>query len=164
MSHSSHLLQCVHAGCKIQGRTPATSPSGCPAPWLNRRAPPSTYYVPSALSTGASKLLCEVRQPRIGTFGEPGSMWQREGVTCMDSGVRLCSLSLPRPGKMPHLQAPIPRWLPLASSYGAADTLVQHLLTAGPSSTPARMTTRALRGETPNRAMLTPTTQPGVTL
>ena len=83
----------------------------------------------------------------------------------MDSGVRLCSLSLPRAWKdasspSPHFQDGCPS----PALRGRLATLVQHLLTAGPSSTPVLVTTSTEGVKTPNRAMLTPTTQPGVTL
>ena len=65
---------------------------------------------------------------------------------------------------MPHLQASVSETAaPHQLCRRRLDTLAQHLLTAGPSSTPALMTTTTEGMKTPNRATLTPTTQLGAT-
>lgn len=65
---------------------------------------------------------------------------------------------------MPHLQTSVSETAaPHQLGRRRLDTLVQHLLTAGPLSTPALMTTSTEGMKTPNRATLAPTTQLGVT-
>lgn len=55
-----------------------------------------------------SKLLCEVRQPRIGMFrGSPAHVVAGRGYVHGLRGQALLFCHCPGPGKMPHLQAPI---------------------------------------------------------
>ena len=68
-----------------------------------------------------SKLLCEVRQPRIGTFqGSPAHVVAGRGYVHGLRGQALLFVTAQGLERCLISKPPFPRWLPLASSAGAA--------------------------------------------
>lgn len=103
--HTSHQPQRVPSTLAESKGTVSQAPTMCQAPQHR-----------------CSKLLCEVRQPRIGTFrGNPAHVAEGRGYVHGLRGQALLFVTAQGLERCLISKPPFPRRLPLASSTGAAD-------------------------------------------